>query len=132
MFLDSLLNSSQQIEARFAKHLYQFYKSFEFRSLWNVNKKMAKFQRRAVMAAKGTAKLQGVLELTKALREINELENKGRQCFTKFRQSVRVLGWSFDNVKDEVVRYRVILLINKLHTAIDISFYKITETLRAL
>lgn len=108
MFLDDLLTSYQQIEGRFAKQLYRFYKGFEFRSLWNVGEKLSEFQQRAVEAAKGTGKLQGVLELTKALQEINKIENKGRQCFTKFRHTVNINKWSFDNVKDAVVRIYIL------------------------
>ena len=104
MFLDDLLTSYQQIQMRFAKQLYQLYKGFEFRSLWNVDDKLSKYQRRAVDAAKGTGKLLGAVELTNALKEINQIQNKARKCFTKFRYAVNVAKWSFDNVKNRVVR----------------------------
>ena len=107
MFLDDLLTSYQQIETGFAKQLYQFYKGFEFRSLWNVDAKLEEFQRRAVLAAKGTGKLQGVLELTKALQEIDDIQNKGQQCFTKFRHTITTHKWSFDSMKDTVVSAHV-------------------------
>lgn len=121
MFLDDLLTSYQQIETRFARNLYQFYKSFEFRSLWDVEKRLSKFQRRAVMAAKGTGRLQGVLELTKALQQITKLENKGRRCFTKFPHSVSTLEWSFDNVNNSVVRKQILM---KTHTLCIMSWRK--------
>lgn len=79
MFLDDLLTSYQQIQTRFAKQLYQLYKGFEFRSVWNVDDRLSKYQRRAVEVAKGTGKLLGVFELTNALKEINEIQNKGRE-----------------------------------------------------
>lgn len=60
MFLDDLLTSYQQIQTRFAKQLYQLYKGFEFRLLWNMDDKLSKYQRRAAEAAKGTGKLLGV------------------------------------------------------------------------
>ena len=104
MFLDDLLTSYQQIQTSFAKQLYQLYKGFEFRSLWNVDDKLTKYQRRAVEAARGTGKLLGVFELTNALKEINQIQNKARKCFTKFRYAVNVAKWSFDNVKNRVVR----------------------------
>lgn len=104
IFLDDLLTSYQQIQTRFAKQLYQLYKGFEFRSLWNVDDKLSKYQRRAVDAAKGTGKLLGVFELTNALQEINQIQNKGRKCFTKFHHAVNVNKWSFDDVKNSVVR----------------------------
>ena len=104
MFLDDLLTSYQQIQTSFAKQLYQLYKGFEFRSLWNVDDKLTKYQRRAVEAARGTGKLLGVFELTNALKEINKIQNKARKCFTKFRYTVNVAKWSFDDVKNRVVR----------------------------
>ena len=103
MFLDDLLTSYQQIETSFAKYLYKFYKGFEFRSLWNVTNKLTEFQRLASEAASGTGKLQGVLELTKALQEIDDIESKARECFTKFRYSTNTHKWSFDSVNDKVV-----------------------------
>ena len=104
MFLDDLLTSYQQIQTSFAKQLYKLYKGFEFRSLWNVDDQLSKHQRRAVEAARGTGKLLGVAELSNALKEINQIQNKARKCFTKFRYAVNVAKWSFDNVKNKAVR----------------------------
>ena len=103
MFLDGLLTSYQHIETGFAQQLYQLYKGFEFRSLWVVQEKLAEFERRAVLAAQGTGNLKGVLELTKALQEIDNIENKGQRCFTKFRHTVTTHKWTFDSAKDNVV-----------------------------
>ncbi|XP_078356298.1 uncharacterized protein LOC144642898 isoform X2 [Oculina patagonica] len=103
MFLDDLLTSYQEIETRFARSLYQLYKSFEFRTLWDVGKRLSKFQRRAVSAAKGTGRLHGVLELTNALNQITNLENKLRRCNTKFPHDVSTETWSFDNVNNKVM-----------------------------
>ena len=103
MFLDDLLTSYQQIETGFAQQLYQLYKGFEFRSLWIVQEKLAEFERRAVLAAQGTGNLRGVLELTKALQEIDDIENKGQRCFTKFRHTITTHKWTFDSAKDNVV-----------------------------
>ena len=103
MFLDGLLTSYQQIETGFARQLYQLYKGFEFRSLWIVQEKLAEFERRAVLAAQGTGNLRGVLELAKALQEIDDIENKGQRCFTKFRHTITTHKWTFDSAKDNVV-----------------------------
>ncbi|XP_066026371.1 uncharacterized protein [Pocillopora verrucosa] len=103
MFLDGLLTSYQQIETGFARQLYQLYKGFEFRSLWIVREKLAEFERRAVLAAQGTGNLRGVLELTKALQEIDDIENKGQRCFTKFRHTITTHKWTFDSAKDNVM-----------------------------
>ena len=103
MFLDNLLTSYQQMENSFSKKLYQLYKSFEFRSLWNVEDSLLRYQRLASEAASGTDQLRGVLELAKALQEINKIESKGRKCFSKFRYSTNTHKWSFDNVSDPAV-----------------------------
>ncbi|KAL9982967.1 hypothetical protein ACROYT_G005082 [Oculina patagonica] len=99
-FLDDLLTSYGTMETSFTKHLLQFYKGFEFRTLWNVDDTLAQFERTAAEAAAGTGSLQGVLQLTKALEEIESLESKGRKCFTKFRYSTNTHKWSFDNTKN--------------------------------
>ena len=58
-FLDNLLNIYEELETSFSRQLYLFYKGFEFRSLWNMDEKMARFQRRAATLAKGTGYLKG-------------------------------------------------------------------------
>ena len=103
MFLDDLLTSYQLMENSLSKHLYQFYKAFEFSSLWNVDGTLADFQRRASEAAVGTGQLQGVLKLTRALQEIDSIQDKRRQCFTKFRHSTNIHKWSFDSVTHAAV-----------------------------
>ena len=103
MFLDGLLTSYQQIGTGFAQQLFQLYKRFEFRSLYKVQEKLAEFERRAVSAAQGTGNLQGVLELTKALQEIDDIQNKGQRCFTKFRDTITTHKWTFDSAKNNVV-----------------------------
>lgn len=96
MFLDDLLTTYQQMETSFIQNLYQFYKSFEFRLLWNVGSTLADYQRRASEAARGTDRLRGVLQLTNALQEIDSIESKGRKCFTKFKYSTNTHKWSFN------------------------------------
>ena len=81
-FLDNLLNIYEELETSFSRQLYLFYKGFEFRSLWNMDEKMARFQRRAATLAKGTGYLQGVNSLTRALLEITNIEMAARSCFT--------------------------------------------------
>ncbi|XP_078383070.1 uncharacterized protein LOC144665665 [Oculina patagonica] len=99
-FLDNLLTSYEKMETSFAKQLYKAYKGFEFRSLWNVGEKMESFQQRAVNAAKGTGRLNGVLTLKKALYEIEQIENKARSCFTKIHHKTWIHKWPFDSVKN--------------------------------
>ena len=91
------------ISPSFAIQLLETFKAFEFRTLWNVEDKLFKFERTASESAKGTGKLEGVLQLTKALEKLQELESKGQQCFTKFRHTTSTDKWSFDNVKNAAV-----------------------------
>ena len=103
MFLDDLLTSYQQMETSFTQNLYQFYKGFEFRSLWKVGDTLVDFQRRASEAARGNEQLRGVLELTNALQEIDSIESKGRKCFTRFKYSTNTHKWSFNSVEHATV-----------------------------
>ena len=112
MFLDDLLTSYQQMESSFTKNLYQLYKGFEFRTLWNVEDTLLNHQRLAVEAAPGTGQLRGVLELTSALLAFNTLETKTRQCFTTFRYATNTHKWSFDNVKNPAVSVIFIVALN--------------------
>lgn len=91
------------MEDSFAIQLLETFKAFEFRTLWKAEDKLFKFERTASETAKGSGKLQGVLQLTKSLEKLEELESKGRQCFTKFRYTTSTDKWSFDNVKNAAV-----------------------------
>ena len=102
-FLDNLLNIYEELETSFSRQLYLFYKGFEFRSLWNMDEKMARFQRRAATLAKGTGYLQGVNSLTRALLEIANIEMAARSCFTSKKPKIGIYKWSFDKTKDPTV-----------------------------
>lgn len=102
-FLDNLLTFYEGLEISFAKQLYKAYKGFEFRSLWDVSDKMESFQRQAVNAAKGTGRLNGVLNLKKALREIEKIENEARRCFTSKHHKTWIRKWPFDSVNHVAV-----------------------------
>ena len=103
MFLDDLLASYQHMETAFAKHLYELYKGFEFRTLWEVSETMTTYDRQASAAAAGTGRLGGVLELTKAIQAIDDIEFKAQKCFTKIIYTTHSHMWTFDNVKDRAV-----------------------------
>lgn len=110
MFLDDLLTSYQTIESSFTKKLYQMYKSFEFRSLWDVSDTLNGYQRTASEAAPGTGQLQGVIQLNNALQKLDEIESKGRQCFTKFTYNTNVHRWQLNNT--EYPKVSIILVTN--------------------
>ncbi|KAJ7377072.1 hypothetical protein OS493_031031 [Desmophyllum pertusum] len=61
MFVDDLLTSYQQMETSFAKHLYQFYKGFEFTLPMECERQVNKVSNDLqVKPRSGTGKLQGV------------------------------------------------------------------------
>ena len=102
-FLDDLLTSYQNMENTFLEKLLMLYKSFEFRSLWSVTDTLVGFQRTATEAAPGTGKLQGIVQLNKALQALESIEDKGLRCFTKFEYVTGTHKWSFDKDKNPIV-----------------------------
>ena len=113
-FLDNLLNIYEELETSFSRQLYLFYKGFEFRSLWNMDEKMARFQRRAATLAKGTGYLQGVNSLNRALLEITNIEMAARSCFTSKKPKIGIYKWSFDKMKDPTVCFKLYSYLNLL------------------
>ena len=91
------------MEASFSKQLYLLYKSFDFRTLWDETGRLTGFERTAREAV-GAGQLQGVVQLNNALLEIDDLESRARQCFTRFpATNDNVHKWSFDSVNDPAV-----------------------------
>ncbi|KAL9964361.1 hypothetical protein ACROYT_G027992 [Oculina patagonica] len=101
--LDNLLQTYRQMENRFAKKLYYYYKSFEFQSLWDVEGKIAEYQRTASGATDSTGKLQGVSELQKAIAEIDKLESAAQNCYTSYRVNTDYHKWTFDSTKNKAM-----------------------------
>ena len=87
------------METRFAEKLYSYYKS----SLWDVEEKIAEYQRLASRATDTAGKLQGVAELQKAIAKIDELESSAENCYTSYRVETDIHKWSFDSSKDRTV-----------------------------
>ncbi|KXJ15149.1 hypothetical protein AC249_AIPGENE11276 [Exaiptasia diaphana] len=107
-FLDDLLTSYQNMENTFLQKLWLLYKSFEFRTLWPVSDSLIGFQRTTSEAAPTTGQLQGIVQLNKVFQEIDQIENKGQNCFTKFGYVTDTHKWSFDQEQH-------IALFNSLH-----------------
>ena len=91
------------MERRFARKLYYYYKSFEFQSLWDVEEKIAEYQRTASRATDGSGKLQGIAELQKAIAKIDELKSAAQNCYTSYRVNTDFHKWSFDNSKSQIL-----------------------------
>ncbi|KXJ22165.1 hypothetical protein AC249_AIPGENE4192 [Exaiptasia diaphana] len=102
-FLDNLLTSYQNIESSFSQHLYNFYKSYEFFTLWNVTSRLTAFERTASEAASGNGQLQGAVILTKAFQEINDINFKEKQCFAKFSPKIDRHKWSFNSTDNSML-----------------------------
>ncbi|XP_073238029.1 uncharacterized protein [Porites lutea] len=101
MFMDNLLSSYRELERSFMKKVYELYKAFKFRTLWEGNNPLASFRRVASESAKGTGRLNGVVQLTGVLRKFQTLKDKANKCFTFNKYTTDIHRWSFNNVKDK-------------------------------
>lgn len=103
MFFDDLLTTYQTLKSRFYEILYLLYKSFEFRSLWDVSSILARYERTAVQAVARDGTLNEVAHLNMAIGGLTSIGYKAAQCFSKFRHSIGIFKWSLNNVKDAEV-----------------------------
>ncbi|CAH3148650.1 unnamed protein product [Porites lobata] len=101
MFMDNLLSSYRELERSFMKKVYELYKAFKFRTLWEGNNPLASFRRVASESAKGTGRLNGVVQLTGVLRKFQKLKDKANKCFTFNKYTTDIHRWSFNSVKDK-------------------------------
>lgn len=85
------------------RNLYELHKAFAFRTLWEGNNQLASFRRVASEGARGTGRLNGVVQLTGVLRQTKELKDKANRCFTYNKYTTDIHKWSFDDVKDKGV-----------------------------
>ena len=100
-FMDNLLSTYRELERSFMRKVYELYKAFEFRTLWRGYNPLATFRRVATESARGTGRLNGVVQLTGVLRRINELKDKANKCFTYNKYVTDIHKWSFDIKKDK-------------------------------
>ena len=91
------------MEDSFTIQLLETFKGFEFHTLWDVKDKFLQFERIASEAATGTGNLQGILQLTKSLENLDKLGQKVQQCFTRLKHNIDTLKWSFDDIKKPFV-----------------------------
>ena len=87
------------------RNLYNLYKAFAFRTLWEENNPLASFRRLATESARGTGRLNGALQLTEQLRKFTQIEKQAMICFTKIKYTTELTKWSFDNVKNKTVSF---------------------------
>lgn len=105
-FLDNLLGTYQEMEGSFMKEVYELYKAFKFRTLWETDDPLPHFQRVASEGADG-GKLNGIVELTNVLRSIQTLETKAVKCFTNNIYTTDIQRWSFNQQSHQTVSYSI-------------------------
>ena len=114
MFMDNLLSSYRELERSFMKEVYELYKAFKFRTLWEGNNPLASFRRVASESAKGTGRLNGVVQLTGVLRKFQKLKDKANKCFTFNKYTTDIHRWSFNSVKDKKVTTTTMYLFKEI------------------
>lgn len=103
VFMENLLRIYQEMESSFMKEVYGLYKAFSFRTLWETENPLPQFQRVASEKALG-GRLNGILELTNVLRNIQNMENRAVKCFTNNIYTTDIQKWSFSQQTDSKVR----------------------------
>ncbi|KAL9958424.1 hypothetical protein ACROYT_G035436 [Oculina patagonica] len=101
-FLEHLLSTYQEMEGSFMKEVYELYKAFKFRTLWETEDPLPEFQRVASEGAQG-GRLNGILELTNVLRDIQSLEEDSVRCFSQNHYSTAIQRWSFNTTTHQTM-----------------------------
>lgn len=106
-FMDNLLSTYRELEYSFMVNVYELFKAFRFRTLWEGNDPLTNFQRIATESARGTGQLNGIIQLTDVLRNMEQTEKKAVQCFTNNVYTTNIKKWSFDKATNADVSSRV-------------------------
>ena len=94
------------------RNIYELYKAFTFRTLWQGNNPLESFQRLESKSARETGRLNEVLQLTGVLRRTKELKDKANKCFANNRYTTDINRWSFDKVKDKRVSFNFVQVLH--------------------
>ncbi|KAJ7392017.1 hypothetical protein OS493_014953 [Desmophyllum pertusum] len=92
-FMDNLLSVYREMETSFMKYVYELFKGLKFRTVWDILDPLEGFQRGMLIGGQ----LNGVIQLTKVLRNIQRLEVKAIKCYTNNIYTTGVQRWSFDD-----------------------------------
>ena len=106
-FMDNLLSTYRELEYSFMVNVYELFKAFRFRTLWEGNDPLTNFQRIATESAQGTGQLNGIIQLTNVLRNMEQTETKAVQCFTNNVYTTNIKKWTFNKATNKEVRSRV-------------------------
>lgn len=102
-FLDNLLSTYQELETSLMREVYELHKAFRFRTLWEGTNPLSLYQRVAVESAHGVGRLNGILEITNVLRNIEQTETKAVKCCTNNVYTTDIQKWSFDKTRNKGV-----------------------------
>lgn len=102
-FMENLLSTYREMERTFMESVYELYKAFKFRTLWEGENPLAEFQRVASESARGTGRLNGMIQLTEVLQNMEKLEITAVKCFTDNIYADDVKKWSFDKNKHQEI-----------------------------
>ena len=107
-------------------NVYELYKAFKFRTLWEGDDPLRDFQRVASESAQGTGQLNGIVQLTNVLQKMEDVETAAVRCFTNNPYTTNIQKWSFDKDNNKQVTpsdtYTYVKVTEKL------SKYKDLET----
>ena len=99
------------MERSFMERVYELYKAFKFRTLWEGENPLAKFQRVASESAHATRRLNGMIQLTEVLQNMENLEITAVKCFTDNIYADDVKKWSFNKDNHREVRIITVLTL---------------------
>jgi len=85
--------------------MYELHKAFMFRTLWEGNNPLQKFQRVASESALGTGRLNGVVQLTDVLTSMKKNQVLAVKCFTNNIFATGIKRWHFNKVRDKMVSF---------------------------
>lgn len=102
--MEHLLNAYQELEGSFMKEIYDLYKAFKFKNLWETDALLPEFHRVASEGARG-GRLNGILELTNVLQSVQSLEAEAVTCFSQNRYSTAIHRWTFNTTTHQSVSF---------------------------
>ena len=109
--MENLLSTYREMERSFMESVYELYKAFKFRTLWEGENPLTEFQRVASESAHGTGRLNGMIQLTEVLQNMEKLEITAVNCFTDNIYADDVKKWSFDKDKHQEIRIITVLTL---------------------
>ena len=110
--MEYILSTYRQMERAFMLEVYELHKAFNFRTLWEGNDPLVQFRRVAVSTAQATGRLNGILQLTDVMKNIEDVETEAVKCFTNNIFANDIAKWSFDKTKNKAVSW---VMLSKLY-----------------